>query len=141
MTVMSKDAFRDIVDGDVTETTNSWVFLDKKGILRSVFRPGAQDTLETAQKNVAAGLAVSKGIRRPLLLDMTMVSRMSRDARTYYASNDKRQGAELAVALLINSPVSRVIGNFFLWVNRTMVPVRLFTSQRQAIALLESFLS
>ena len=45
----------------------------------------------------------------------------------------------LAVALVIDSPLSRVLGNFFLGFNRPETPARLFTSVDEARAWLNTF--
>ena len=45
-----------------------------------------------------------------------------------------------AVALLIGSPMSRVIGNFYLGFNRPQTPTRLFTDTDEAEAWLRTFL-
>jgi hypothetical protein len=40
------------------------------------------------------------------------------------------------VALLVGSPVTRVIGNFFIGLNKPRWPVRLFRSESDALAWL-----
>lgn len=44
------------------------------------------------------------------------------------------------MALLIGSPVSRMIGNFFLGINRLRVPVRLFSDEAEALEWLKRYL-
>jgi hypothetical protein len=44
-----------------------------------------------------------------------------------------------ATALIISSPLSRAIGNFFLGLNRTSMPTRLFTSEADALAWLSEY--
>ena len=63
---------------------------------------------------------------------------MERAVREYYA------GPELAAvvsaaALLVDSPVGRVIGTFFLRIARPAAPIRIFTDEREALAWLETF--
>ena len=61
----------------------------------------------------------------PLLCDLTNVVKMTHDCRNHFA------GAEHAevfskCALIIKSPISRIIGNIFLGANKPLRPTRLF---------------
>jgi hypothetical protein len=44
------------------------------------------------------------------------------------------------VALLVGSPMSRAIGNFFIGLNKPLIPTRLFVSEPEALAWLRGFL-
>jgi hypothetical protein len=46
---------------------------------------------------------------------------------------------ESAAALLIGSPLTRAIGNFFMGLNKPLIPTRLFTSETEALAWLKGF--
>jgi hypothetical protein len=69
---------------------------------------------------------------------MSRVKSIAREARDY----DAREAARVApaVALIVGSPLSRMIGNFFLGLNRTAVPIRLFTSEPAARSWLRRYL-
>jgi hypothetical protein len=125
---------------DIITTRTSKTRLGDDGIIRSAMLPGAEDNLETAKENVSAGIKVSRGEKRPLLLDISNIKSMDRDARIYYANSEKREGAEKAVALLIKSPLSRMIGNLFLGLNKSTLPTRLFTDENKALEWLKNFL-
>ncbi len=100
--------------------------------MRGRFLPGAEVTLEDARENVAATARITKGRRRPVLVDLRAIRSQSADARAYFAGPDATQ-VSLAVALLIGSPLSRAIGNFYLGFNRPAMPTRLFTDERAAL--------
>jgi hypothetical protein len=114
--------------------------LGDDGILRAIMVPGVEENLETAIANVAAGIEVAGGQKRPLLLDISQVKSMNKQARDYYANSDKRDGAELAIALLVKSALGRVIGNFFVGLNKSSLPTRLFTNEKEALDWLATFL-
>jgi hypothetical protein len=42
-----------------------------------------------------------------------------------------------AFAIIIQSPLSRVIGNFFMGLNKPRVPARLFKSEKEAVKWLK----
>ena len=73
-----------------------------------------------------------------VLVDLTALTEISKDARDYFA-NERTASIQRATALLIGSPVSRVIGNFFMGLNKPSYPTRLFTDPRRAITWLQTF--
>lgn len=81
---------------------------------------------------------IGGGQKSCLLMDISRLKSMSREARTYFSAPDRTEDL-LAVALIINSPLSRVIGNFFLGLNKAAIPVRLFTEEKQAVDWLRPF--
>jgi hypothetical protein len=113
--------------------------LREDGLLLSEALPGAGQTLADARESVAAYGALNGGKRRPLLVDLRAAGKpMDREAREYYA------GPELAAvvsaaALLVTSPIGRVIGTFFLRLSRTATPIRMFTEEREALDWLHTF--
>ena len=61
---------------------------------------------------------------------------IEREARAYYSS----LRSITARALLVESPVTRVMANFFISINKPPVPTKLFTSEDQAVAWLKNFM-
>ncbi len=109
-------------------------------IIIARFRAGAEVTLDDARTNVALCLERNAGRRRPLLVDLRAVKSQTAEARAYLAGREGSQVSQ-AVGLLIGSPVSRVLGNFYLGLNKPSVPTRLFTSEEEAQAWLRDFLT
>jgi hypothetical protein len=70
-----------------------------------------------------------------VLVDLRGVKSQSREARKHFVSEDAAKVSS-AVALLVSSPVSRMVGNFFLRLNVQPTPTELFTSESDAIAWL-----
>lgn len=120
-----------------TRTSQVWLRVD--GIIQVVTFPQAQESLEDARANVAAGFKVGLEQRPPLLVDIRGIQGMDRAARAYYSSAEVGQTLK-AIALLIESPVSKVLANFFLGLNKASVPVRLFTSEEAALTWLKNFI-
>jgi hypothetical protein len=78
-------------------------------------------------------LAALSGERRlPLLVDGRPVRGLSRGARKEMSQSTLSS----KIAVLVDSPLSRTLGNFFLSVERPEVPVRLFGSETEAMAWL-----
>lgn len=109
---------------------------DPRGFVHAVMRNGCQMQLAEAKENVAAIAGLTGNSRMPILVDMRGVRSQSREARDYFGGADT-ETTSLAVALLIGSPVSRVLANFFLRLNnKQRYPIRLFTEEESAVAWL-----
>ena len=61
---------------------------------------------------------------------------MDRESRNYASGKEVSKITE-AMALLIKSPVSKVLGNIFLGINKPPYPTKLFTDKEEAIKWLK----
>ena len=109
-----------------------------EGILR-VILTGASQALEHAKENLSAITALAAGRRVPVLIDLRLARSLDREARALY-SGEQTGNVVCAAALLIESPLSRVIGNMFTGFNKPAYPLRLFRSETEALAWLTGFL-
>ena len=121
---------------EVLTRTRRYVVDD--GIVRSTVLPGTEETLADAIENVRAGGQLLGGRPRLVLDDSRHIKSIDREARAYYAGPESTRMV-LAAAVLIGSPIQRIIGNFFLKLNQPPFPARLFTSEAEALAWLKSF--
>lgn len=97
------------------------------------------DSLTAAQDNVAAMTSlVGANNLTPWLIDLRDMRSTSREARQYYAKSPEALAIVSCIALLVGGPSSRVLGNFFLGLNRPAYPTRLFTSESEAILWLQA---
>lgn len=119
-------------------STLTCTFTRNDRFVHAVMKQGCQMELADAQENVAAIFALAGGRRSRVLVDMRGVRSQSREARQYFAGPEAEK-ATRAVALLIGSPVSRVLANFFLRLTNQQIPTALFTSEEAAIAWLMRF--
>jgi hypothetical protein len=71
----------------------------------------------------------------PLLVDIRQLKRLDRGAREHYKSD---KGGASAMALLVDSAVTRMIANFFMRTDAGETPARMFTEENDAIAWLRS---
>ncbi len=87
--------------------------------------------LETAK------IAVEDRVKRfghkdfPLLVHATIVKHVTIEARNYLASEEGCQKIK-SCAIITSSIVTRVIANFFLTLNKPLVPTKLFTNEEHA---------
>ena len=113
--------------------------LSPEGIVLKVTSPGAEYTLADAREELEAVWKISGGRRRPLLADIRNIKSIDQDARSFYAGAESASRVA-AVALLISSPLSRIIGNFFLGMTKSSISIKLYTSEAAAMAWLRGFI-
>lgn len=96
------------------------------------------DTVMTLDEGLLSTRMMEKLSSQPLpmLCDLTHVVKMTRECRTYFAGPEHAK-CFTRCALVITSPISRVIGNFFLGANKPLRPTRLFTNKEKAFQWLK----
>lgn len=117
----------------------SKLWLGEDGIVRIIWVPGAEVTLEDAQETMATYLKINQGRKRPLFVDTKTMKSLAREARHYYASEEAARVAS-AVAVIVGTPVSRVLGNFYLGLSNPHLPTRLFSSEEDALEWLKEYI-
>jgi hypothetical protein len=124
---------------EMIETRTQKIWLGEDGILYTKVLPGAELTLVEAQRITEAEFKLAGGQKRPMLVDIRQVKSITREAREHFAGESVRRFVS-AVALCIQSPLSQVIGNFFMGYNKPLFPTKLFTSEGEAIDWLRGFM-
>jgi len=127
------------MEKEVIVTRIAKIRLGKDGIVRSTYSPKAEETLAEAKENIATVLKISQGKKYPVLVDYGNVKSVTREARAYYAGEEAAKVVN-ATAILISSPVGKIIANFLLSLNKPKYPIRMFTSETDAIEWLNGFI-
>ena len=116
------------------------VWLDPETrIIVAEFDDGAQLDLEDAKASTAAMIEVTGGEPRPLLVDFSNLKSQSRECREYYSKDPHHITTYTAVAILVSHPLSRIIANFFLGINKPLKPTKLFEDRKIAMEWLGEF--
>lgn len=114
------------------------LWLGEDGVVRIIHVPDAEVTLEDAQDTMTAYLKLNEGKRRPLFVDTKTMRILAREARHYYAGEEAARVAS-AVAIIVGTPVSKVLGNFYLGLSNPHLPTRLFTDEDEAVEWLKGY--
>lgn len=111
------------------------------GIVRARRQAEESSGLADAKALLADLAEIGKGKRVPLLVDLRHLSGFTfdREARKYLGGKETGE-IILAFAFLVDSPLSKMLVNFFLGVNKPSFPTRMFTSEAKAIGWLKGFL-
>jgi len=123
------------------ETSTQKIFWDTENEIVWGELFGDQETENSARENVDAQESIRDlmdKVKIRVLIDMTVIKEISKEARDYFA-NERTASIQRATALLISSPVSKTIGNFFMGLNKPLSPTRLFTDSDKAIQWLHTF--
>ena len=124
-----------------TETSKGNILLYSNGILHQTYHDGAEMTKEDSCAEIDLyKTEYCRDMKRPILVDIQNVKTVSKESRSIYASEETGKCLS-AAALLIGNPVSRIIANFYLGMNKTIMPVRMFTSVEDATDWLKTFLT
>ncbi len=75
-------------------------------------------------------------LKLPVLADSRQVTYHSKEVREFYASREMGDHIS-AMAVLVESFATKLIGNFFIRVNKPHFPTKLFTDEKEAIAWLK----
>ncbi len=123
----------------VTRTQTADIYVDNNEILHSTYLEGVDVEIEHTKENTAVFKKLANGKKVPIIIDVRGVRSITREARGTASSPDAVNIAK-AIALLVGSPVSRVIGNFYMGLNKPPYPVKLFSSEKKAIAWLKKYI-
>ena len=126
-----------VADDVHCRTTRIW--LGDDGIVRMESHPGAEETLKDAMENIAAGANLMDGKKGVALVDIRNIKSITKNAREYYSGPETAKVTK-ACAILVGSPLTKVIGNFYMRINKTIFPLKLFSSESSAISWLKGFI-
>ncbi len=111
--------------------------MGEDGIARVYAFPGARLTVEDTLENLATIEELNIAEPCPLLVDIRDMAYIDRKSRALF---EDAEGVS-AVALLVGSPISKVIGSFFIGLNKTAIPIKLCTSEDEAVEWLRGYLT
>ncbi|MBK7861542.1 MAG: hypothetical protein IPJ65_23595 [Archangiaceae bacterium] len=121
-----------------TENTRTVDFLFDGRTLRARFVENAEVTGADAREHLGVMSRLTGGQKARVLVDLRAARSQSREARQLY-SGAESDAHTCCCALVVGSPISRVLGSFFLGLNKPRYPTRIFTSPEDAERWLEQF--
>jgi hypothetical protein len=113
------------------------MWLRADGIVQLVWAPGEALGLDDAVAAKEAASALSGGQKCPILADARGGGTPDRQARGVFAHPSDLMSA---VAMLVDTPLTRMMGNFPITVSKPAIPTRLFDDEGPAVAWLTEFL-
>ncbi len=117
----------------------SSLWLDSDGVARVDVARGARLEAEHAEELLSALGALCHGGPTPLVSDIRGLCAASREFRERMAG-EQAERLICASALIVDTPVSKVIGAFFLRLNAQLYPTRIYTDEDAASCWARDFL-
>lgn len=114
-------------------------FIDD-GVVRLMEPPDVLLGLPEVKEMMAAVSELGNGNKVILLGDLRLHRGFTLDSEgRAYLGGKQMDDICAAVGLLVGSPLSKFMGNFFIAINKPVFPVKLFTSESEAIEWLKDF--
>lgn len=126
------------MDHDPAEISNPKfrMRLRPEGIVHLVWAPNAVMGYADAIAAIGAMEELTGGRTSPLLVDSHDAGPQDRPARMEFA---RRGDLVSAVAVIVSTPLSRMMGNFFISVSKPTAPTKLFDDESSALDWLKGF--
>lgn len=94
--------------------------------------------LDIAKNVVSSRLKATMGQNYAVLIRMKSIKGSSKEARDFLASQIGCNGL-LAVAILVDSIVENMLATFFIYLNKPIIPTKIFKDEKTATKWLEQF--
>lgn len=108
------------------------VTLLEEGIVENVVKPGAVMDMEDILKLKTLNSSITNGRRYCILVTAGYLSTITKEARELSASAEFSVST-IAKALLVSSSGQRMVGNFYLQVNKPSIKTKLFSDREKAL--------
>lgn len=124
--------------GEIITRTKK-IFKDSSGIVNCIVLKDVYMDLEDGEENIEVIKQFGDGKLVPVLVDIRESFEITKACRNYYGGSYSSTVMS-AVALIIDSPLSRLLGNFMLGLNKPLFPLKLFKNKTEAKKWLKTFL-
>lgn len=114
-------------------------FWQEDGVVYGHYKQSEID-FQSAIRITETRIACAAGNDHPCCMDFTQVQNVSKQAREYFGGPDAAKNLK-ALAVITNSPVGKVIGNFYMALNRPQFPFHIFNSKQKAYSWLKDFVN
>ena len=128
----------DIPKSKYQELDCYWTWMGDDGIARTKVKPGAEIELQHAVENAKVVNNFQEGDMYPIIVDTTGIKSISKEARDYFSMRD-RESRVNAIAIIRKSSLGNMVGNFFIKLNKPVVPTKLFVNEGDAISWCRKF--
>lgn len=119
-------------------TRSAKIWIDNDNIIHAVIAEKAELNLEDAIENMKIIDEIANGISKVVLSDIRLAKSATKEHRDYFTTKEVSQKTT-ASALLVKSPLSKVIGNLFLKITKPHYRLRIFTTEKEAILWLKKY--
>ncbi|MCH2043360.1 MAG: hypothetical protein MK212_04410 [Saprospiraceae bacterium] len=124
----------------IIETSYTIFYQYKPDIVFSEMKFRKTISIADVKENMKAFQSfVPKGQKILYVSDIAKMRGMDREARDFAEKNTDFPAMITANAMLVSNPISRMVGNFLLGLNKAIIPMKLFTDIDKAVIWLRTF--
>ena len=123
---------------EAIETSLARFWMGEDGIIRIFVQPADSTRHHGAEESLSALAKLCRGRKHPVLADIRNARAPSREERLAYASAEEIKLVG-ALALVVESQLSRIIASFFLGINKLPCPTQVFTCEEKATQWLHGY--
>jgi hypothetical protein len=117
---------------------NEWVLMEiREHYFYVCYKPNTTLDLNAAKIIIAEATELAGDKIYPAFTDIREMPLHGKDVRDYFAKEGSHNAS--ANAILVSSSLSKVLANFFLTLNKPIVPTKIFTDASKAVKWLEIF--
>lgn len=121
---------------EVHETRAAYLTVEEGNILHVKIK-NVVVTEADAHEIVAFTQETFEGAPHTVFVDLAEIREIEKGAREAFSGKGRDSYAE-ALAFLVRSSISKVIGNFFIGINKPRVPTRMFSDKAKALEWLRT---
>ena len=122
---------------EIIETSTASFWLNDEGIIQAVIKKDAKLILKDAVENVEIMERIGSPPRL-LFVDIRLVKSVTKELRDYFASKEVSQILPVR-AILVGSPVAKIMGDMFLRVMDPAFEAKIFIEESAAMEWLRSY--
>lgn len=125
-------------NADVREWPTSTIWIDGDGILYSVSRKGARQSLEESRNNLEELRKMTRGGKVCMLIDVTHTSESTKELRDFAA--EELPKLVKAIAMVSESALGTMLANLFFTLKTQPYPTKMFKGEEEAKLWLKQYL-
>ena len=109
----------------------------EEGVVFFVYKDNSSIDVNAATQIVSDRIQFQRQVEYPVYCDIRGMKKADKAARDYLA----KEGSSYTkgVAIIVDSPMTKIIGNFYLGLNKPTAPTKMFTDKQEALAFLSQF--
>lgn len=120
-------------------TATASIALDEHGLVCARIYPGATQTVVNARENLRAAIELRRGVRRPILVDISGCEPLEPRVRRCYTGKNISTSFTAIAILVEGTSFGKMIANIYLQIASPGIPAKLFHDRLSALAWLRAF--
>ncbi|MFC2154943.1 STAS/SEC14 domain-containing protein [Acidobacteriota bacterium] len=124
---------------EITDTRMARLWVETDKVVFIDIKPAAEFDVADIKELQEISLKLAGGCDYVICADINNIKSVTKEARDFSGDEREINKSLLAMALITVSPISRVIGNLFMGLNKPPYPAKLFSDKEKAIEWLKDF--